>query len=385
MRTESDGLPVQNKTPQTIEEIVMAHKVGKQAVLLVICLLLVCLTADTSIACTSFCLRNDRQMVLGKNYDWKIGYGLVMVNKRNVLKRVDFASYQGSIEWISKYGSITFNQYGRELPQGGMNEEGLVIEILWLEETEYPAPDNRPEVGPTLWIQYQLDNSRSVEDVIRSFSGLRIESQVKVHFMVADRTGHSAAIEFIGGELIYHKSENMPSETLTNNTYDKSVAYLRKYKGFGGDLPVPESSGSIDRFVRASAMVKEYDAETSGSIVDYAFEILADVAIGSYTKWSIVYDQQMMRVYFRTLDNRKLKHLDLAALEFDCSTPVKIMDINTNTEGDILGSLIDYTTKVNRNLIGKSFKNTSFLNQIPDSIMDLIATYPDSTKCTEKP
>jgi choloylglycine hydrolase len=31
-----------------------------------------------------------------------------------------------TISWISKYGSITFNQYGREFPTGGMNEKGLV-------------------------------------------------------------------------------------------------------------------------------------------------------------------------------------------------------------------------------------------------------------------
>ena len=32
--------------------------------------------------------------------------------------------------WVSKYGSVTFNQYGRELPTGGMNEAGLVVETI---------------------------------------------------------------------------------------------------------------------------------------------------------------------------------------------------------------------------------------------------------------
>jgi choloylglycine hydrolase len=26
--------------------------------------------------------------------------------------------------WTSRYGSITFNQYGREFPSGGINEKG---------------------------------------------------------------------------------------------------------------------------------------------------------------------------------------------------------------------------------------------------------------------
>jgi penicillin V acylase-like amidase (Ntn superfamily) len=28
---------------------------------------------------------------------------------------------------------VTFNQYGRNFPSGGMNEAGLVIELMWLE------------------------------------------------------------------------------------------------------------------------------------------------------------------------------------------------------------------------------------------------------------
>jgi Penicillin V acylase and related amidases len=45
------------------------------------------------------------------------------------------------IEWISKYGSITFNQSGREFPHGGINEKGLVIEQMWLDEAAYPEMD----------------------------------------------------------------------------------------------------------------------------------------------------------------------------------------------------------------------------------------------------
>ena len=59
-----------------------------------------------------------------------------------------------SIAWTSKYGSATFNQYGREFPMGGMNEAGLVVESMMLFETEYPLPDTRSGIDPTQWIQY---------------------------------------------------------------------------------------------------------------------------------------------------------------------------------------------------------------------------------------
>jgi penicillin V acylase-like amidase (Ntn superfamily) len=40
-------------------------------------------------------------------------------------------------KWVSRYGSVTFNQYGCENPTGGMNEAGLVVEQMWLDESAY--------------------------------------------------------------------------------------------------------------------------------------------------------------------------------------------------------------------------------------------------------
>ena len=61
-------------------------------------------------ACTTFCYADGGTLVFGRNYDWNIGDGMVLVNKRSVTKRalVDPAP----AAWTSKYGSITFNQYG---------------------------------------------------------------------------------------------------------------------------------------------------------------------------------------------------------------------------------------------------------------------------------
>ena len=44
-----------------------------------------------------------------------------------------------------------------------MNEKGLVVELMWLDGTTYPQPDERPSVGVLQWIQYQLDNYSTIE------------------------------------------------------------------------------------------------------------------------------------------------------------------------------------------------------------------------------
>src|SRR6266480_3041856 len=122
-------------------------------------LLLVCLLVNQSFACTTFCLKHKGEVLFGKNYDWSIGDGLVFVNKRGIAKTATAEGTPRPAKWVSKYGSVTFNQYGRENPSGGMNEAGLVIELMWLDEAQYPKADARPTVGTLEWIQYQLDNS----------------------------------------------------------------------------------------------------------------------------------------------------------------------------------------------------------------------------------
>ena len=108
----------------------------------------------SSLACTTFCLLSEDRIILGKNYDWHIATGLLFVNKRGV-ERSDQPARDPGKDWVSKFGSVTFNQYGRDQPAGGMNEVGLVVEIMWMNGTVFPEPDHRAAVTGTSWVQYQ--------------------------------------------------------------------------------------------------------------------------------------------------------------------------------------------------------------------------------------
>src|SRR6185436_5175860 len=96
-------------------------------------------------------------------------------NLRGLFKTSMQTSDGKTISWVSKYGSITFNQYGKEFPTAGMNEKGLVVELMWLDGTHYPQKDQRPSVDVLQWIQYELDNSATVEQVIKTDATLRIK------------------------------------------------------------------------------------------------------------------------------------------------------------------------------------------------------------------
>jgi choloylglycine hydrolase len=208
--------------------------------------------------CSSFLLKNGEQMVFGKNYDWHLEFGYLMINKRGVAKTAMQAgtATDSPATWTSRYGSVTFNQYGREFPMGGMNEAGLAIEIMMLNETEYPIPDSRPVVKNLQWVQYQLDRFSTVKELLAGLSLVRIppSETYGLHYFACDKTGQCASIEFLNGRTVIHTKETLPVNVLTNSTYQNSLAF---YKRAGMNLPT--GTGSLDRFARAAGLIQVFN------------------------------------------------------------------------------------------------------------------------------
>ncbi len=350
-----------------------------------IIILMIIITADPVISCTTFCIHTGDELVFGRNYDWTAGDGIVFVNKRDVVKTA-FTKKGSPAEWVSKYGSVTFNQYGREFPTGGMNEAGLVIELMWLDETKYPEQDTRATVGGILqWIQYQLDNCETIQEVIDTDKLLRIpESAVPVHYLISDKYGNTASIEFLDGRLVQHSGETMKFRALTNDTYEKSLKYLNTLKEFGGTEDFTDDRSSLDRFARACSMVNNYSKEANGNAVDYGFKILNRVSQGSSTKWSIVYDIKNMTVYFKTYDESGIKNIEFARLDFNCSSPVKMIDINSSMEGNVNPFMSEYSSRANRDLIETSYNKVDFLRNIPEDYRNEASAYPEKLTCRSK-
>ena len=110
--------------------------------------------------CTTFVLRHGNELVLGRNLDWHTGTGLILTNQRGLEKSALIADPEKAVECTSRFGSLTFNQVGRELPYGGMNEAGLAVEHMTLDQTAYPAKDDRPAISVCQWIQFHSITTR---------------------------------------------------------------------------------------------------------------------------------------------------------------------------------------------------------------------------------
>lgn len=292
------------------------------------------LSASTAFPCTTFVLEGNGQIYFGRNFDWFSEDGLVIVNQRNIRKTAFVTPGNAPAKWTSRYGSVTFNAVGQELPCGGMNEEGLVIEDMWLDQTRYPAADSRPAVSSPQWIQYQLDNCRSVAEVVATDERLRIDPltiPAPVHYLVCDAGGDCASIEFLDGKMVCHRGANLPYRALANDPYEPSAAYVKAHpepEGSSRTLRAAYRKAKVDgRFAHAATRAARFTPGTARQDVDYAFETLDEVCQGSATVWRLVYDFTNRRIYYRTRSHPQERMLDLKGMDFACGRPVQFFSL----------------------------------------------------------
>jgi penicillin V acylase-like amidase (Ntn superfamily) len=345
-------------------------------------LILWCVTcvAARGYACSTFRLAQDSVVVFGNNYDWHIDDGMVLVNKRGVQKTA--VADSNPAQWVSRYGNVTVNQYGREMPHGGINEAGLAIGIMWLQETAYPRPDRRQAIGELEWVQYQLDNCATVAEVLATDSLIRIAPRgpAPIHFFVCDASGAYAAVEFLNAKTVHHTGHAMPVPVLTNNTYTESLGSFNWFAG--GGVPLPAGGASLARFTRAAHLLGKSTPSDTGEAVARAFEILDNIAIRNYTAWSLVYDLKGRCMHLRTRRSPKIRSVCLDRMSFSCDKPVLMIDINARRNGDIAGAFAAYRTDANIALMKRTFAKTEFLSAMSPEEIIFNANLPEThTRC----
>ncbi len=313
-------------------------------------------SSSPSEACTAFCLKRGDGIVVAKNLDWMIGDGFIVVNKKGISKTAFVNSHATPARWISRFGSITFNQFGKEFPLGGINQAGLVIEELSHSPSKYPAPDHRATVTELQWIQFQLDNYESTAEVLASDALLRISRLLfGLHYFVCDRFGSVAVIEFLDGRPVFYSGKQIRAPVLTNNSYANAVKYLGFHKEFGGEKLVSDSPDSPERFVRAATLLKNDRPSQTSSIAEDALGVLAAVEQQD-TQWSIVYDPRNLELFFKTREDSRIRSLKLADFDFSDNTPPMIAAVNSQKHESGEPLFFNYSVDRNRRLLDSVFE-----------------------------
>lgn len=333
---------------------------------------LFCFFAPPSKACTTFQLSKSEAKVVAKSYDWNNDSGFVSINKKNVQKKAFLVpSLQPGVpaEWKSSHASVTFNQFGTEFPASGMNDAGLVVEVMVLNETKTAEKSDLPTVGELQWVQYQLDNFASVQEMIDNQTRLSKENPKRVriapiyiglHYMACDATGACASFEYLDGDdnMTINGGDKNSFPALTNSTYKESV---ETYQAFlkSGAAPPEKCVASLDRFVCIADFADKFDSKLDA--IPYAFKGLQKVWVeeseGSKSVWNIVYEPgaKVKKVHFRTRGSAKIKTVlfeesrsQTTGYNPSCTQVAQIYDMNADEEGDVTGKFKDFTIEENQ-------------------------------------
>lgn len=192
----------------------------------------------------------DGQVLVGRTQDWTEQAGHAFRVFPRGIERVGSVS-ENPKTWTSKYGSLVLTAYDAATHEG-VNEEGLSGHILYLaEDAAFGERDtSKQAISVMEWLQYYLDNFATVEEAVAATEA--IDFQVRplilpkgfptlVHMSLSDKSGDSAVIECRNGApRIFHDRRYT---VMTNEpSYDVQIETLKKYKTFGGHLPLPATA-----------------------------------------------------------------------------------------------------------------------------------------------
>jgi choloylglycine hydrolase len=296
-------------------------------------------------ACTrAVYLGPEATIITIRSMDWKGDTKTNLWAFPRGLKR-DGAAGPNSIRWTSKYGSLV--AAGWDVGSAdGMNEKGLVANMLYLVESEFVKPadnDKRKPLSIAAWAQYVLDNYATVAEAVEA---LRREpfyviptmtpdgQPGQLHLSISDATGDSAIFQYLDGRLVIHHSREY--QVMTNSpTFDRQLALNAYWKEIGGTTMLPGTNRSADRFVRASFYINAIPKTSDNAeAVASAFSVIRNVSVPlgittpgqpniSSTIWRTVSDHKYKRYFFESARSPNVFWVNLADMDFAEGKPTK--------------------------------------------------------------
>lgn len=316
-------------------------------------------------ACSVFTLQDKtNKLIQANNFDWYIDAGQFHIYSRGVIKSSFAVFPEKQMTWTSKYGSVGLNFIGREFTHVGMNEAGLVIKYLELATTSYPPVDHRYGLDPQQWIQYHLDMSSNVEDVLKSDEQIRPSSIIispPVHYFITDARGNSVIIEFIDGKKIVYRGKDMPCQALANDSYQNEVKLYNQ-------LDQSAKAQSNDPVLIMNQAIIDYDS--GQNIIDYCFATLSKV-FGKNTKNSMVFDITDRKIYFKTPNQNHPQVINFQDIDFSQTSKLLFIDMHDQYNG--YSEFKTFTQEDNNSLL-KAHESLGYFNHIP--YIDEWVNYP---------
>jgi penicillin V acylase-like amidase (Ntn superfamily) len=274
-------------------------------------------------ACTrAVYLGTDNVVITGRTLDWSEDvYSNAWLFPRGMTR--EGAAGPTSIKWTSKYGSLAVSGFEAGTADG-INEQGLVVNVLYLAESDYGTPKaGKPTISIMAWGQYVLDNYGSVAETV---DALRAEpfaviapklpngKGADLHLAISDPSGDSAIFEYLGGKLVIHHDRkyqvmtNSPSASFLINAIPKQMDphTIKAVPGATYENQAVAAVMGVMRAVSTPLGITHPDKPNLAS-----------------TLWRTTYDQKNKVFYFDSATSPNAFWVPLSDLDFTKGAPVK--------------------------------------------------------------
>jgi len=263
-------------------------------------------------ACSLFAALGDADnMLYGRNFDWEYSPAVLLFTDPPggyaAVSMVDIAylGFEGT-----KAGTVADLPLIERrallnapfMPFDGMNEHGLVVGMAAVPPGGMHPDPNKETIGSLMVIRKMLDHASNVDEAVVLLQSYNIDIQggPPLHYLIADRSGRSALVEFYQGEMVV-----IPNET----PWHLATNFLRASAGESAEGPVlSKVEGRCWRYDR----IGQWLTEARGQLTTQdATDLLAKVSQEG-TQWSVVYGMSTGDINVamgRQYDNVHILHL----------------------------------------------------------------------------
>ncbi|MFD1930497.1 MULTISPECIES: linear amide C-N hydrolase [Nonomuraea] len=210
------------------------------------------------------CSLYHRGTEFGRNFDWDPDPAIVV--RADPPDGYASLSVVDAVYLLGKTGPANLSDPGQRrrlghavlAPFDGMNEKGLAVGMASTPNADLPAPmKGKPTLSSVRIMRVLLDRAATVDEAVALMRGYNIDFSggPQVHYLIADRSGASAVVEFGKGRMNVSKDRVLTNWSVVSGTPD-------------------------DRYKILSRTI---DSPADG------LDLLKSVA-QSHTRWSVVYD-----------------------------------------------------------------------------------------------
>lgn len=304
-------------------------------------------------ACTRVVYQGTNGTIItARSMDWKDDIPAnLWIFPRGMERKGEVGS--SSIKWKSKYGSVITSSWDIA-SSDGMNEKGLVANLLWLAESDYAKFEKdkkTPGLSVSLWLQYVLDSYATVQEAVTALAKEEFvvvssnipgtDKFVTVHLSISDRTGDNAIFEYVNGKLVIHHDRSYT--TMTNSpVFEEQLAINAYWKGIPGSIMLPGTNRAADRFTRAAYYIDAIPkTDNIRAAIPSVFSVIRNCSVPfgiaseaepniSSTRWRTVADQKNLVYYFDNVLNPNVVWVEFSKIDFSEKGKVKKLSLANN-------------------------------------------------------